>query len=248
MDCFKNASYAGGFKADTIKSNNVLWGEKIWRKISLEDKENFSVFNTGNQCAEVSLFEIIKFGMLVKKLSVFSSDNFGERMNIPLDTVQFIKRITCKDTVTGSVFYSEGNETKEVVISNRYLYGSDVKSYLLKENWIYNSYSGKMEKRIIGLAPLVYDKKTKSIVPLFWIYYNEWKELFASFEARNFRSADKISFNDVFTGHYFHSSVFKESNMFDRNLNSTVKGKDFFNENEVINKKINDLEEDLFPK
>ena len=246
LDCFKNSKYQGIFKADTIKSNYVLKGQKIWRTINLENKENQRILNSTSKCHDIGLFEIIKYGLFQKKLNAFSSDNFNETKSNHLTETQLLSMIIFSDSSITSVFDSDGNEKREVSITKRYMYGSDIKSFLMKENWIINNYSGQLEKIIIGIAPLIYDKKTSKIVPLFWIYYPEWKELFASFEAKNYYSDEPITFNDVFTRKLFISLISKENNTFDRSVKATNHGKDFYLESELIKERVINYEEDLF--
>jgi hypothetical protein len=248
VDCFKKSTIITKFKADTIKSNYLLKGEKIWRTINLENKQNQVSFNNGSKCSEVGLFEVMKFGLFEKKLHAFSSDDFNDTKNHLLSTDQLLRSMAIHDTSVVEVFDSDGNKTTETIIDNRYMYSSDIKCFLLKEDWVINSYTGKMEKHIIGLAPLVFDKKLQKTVPLFWLYYAEWKQLFASFEARNFYTDSPVSFHDIFMNRFFISVVSKQSNMFDRSVKSVSHGKDIYSEGEVIYEKQNTDLEDLFQK
>lgn len=246
LDCFKNLQYKGTFKADTIKSNYVLKGQKIWRSINLQNKENELIFNHTSTCSEVSLFEIMKYGIFEKKLNVFSSDDFNEVKTHRLTQQQITQLISFKDSAKTLAFDANGNETSEISKTNRYLMGSDIAYFLLKENWITNSNTGKLEKVIIGIAPLFYIQKTEKTMPLFWLYYPEWKELFSSFKARNYYSEEQITFNDVLQRKLFISLISKESNMFDRSIKSTFKDRDFYLESENIKERIINYEEDLF--
>ena len=245
-DCFKNSTYKGVFKADTVKSNYVLKGQKIWRTINLENKENSKLFNNTSKCSNVGLFEIMKYGIFQKKLNAFSTDNFNEVAGNRLTERQLLASLLLNDSSITTVFDANGNETKESSKVNRYLLGSDIKNYLIKENWISNSYTGKLEKVMIGIAPLFINKNTGKTMPLFWLYYPEWKELLASFEATNYYSEEKISFDDVLNKKLFVSIISKENNLFNRNIKSTHRGNDFYMESELIKEKISNYEEDLF--
>lgn len=247
-DCFRRSAISNQFKADTIKSNYILKGEKIWRTISLDNRQNRQVFSNGSKCSEVGLFEVMKYGLFDKKLNAFSSDDFNDTKNNHLSNRQILEKLAVHDTSVVEVFDAEGNQTSETIINNRYLYDSDVSCYLLKEDWVINTYSGKMEKHIIGVAPLVFDKKTQKTVPLFWLYYAEWKWLFASFESRNFYSEEPASFHDVFTRHYFISVVSKQSNISDRSLKAVNHGRDIYTQGEIIEEKQNMDLDDLFQK
>jgi hypothetical protein len=247
-DCLRNASrYTVSVSRDSVRQNTQMKGQRIWRTISLDNRENQMLFNTnGGKCTQIGLFEVIKFGLFEKKLNAFSSDNFNEVEKSRMSPDDLKARISFRDTTEEVYFDAQGAETKSVTISNRYYYNSDIKSYLLKEDWIINSHSGKLEKKIVGLAPLVFDSKSEKVVPMFWLYYNEWKNLFASFEAKNFYSNERLSYREIFEKKYFISQVSKESNIFDRNIKYYKFGQESSLESEIIKLKLNNSEKDLF--
>lgn len=247
-DCFKNKHFSGKFRSDSISSNFVLKGQQIWRSIDLEDHQNKTLLVNNRGCAEVGLFEIIKFGLFDKKLNAFSSDDFNNAIKNRLSVAQIRKQISFHEVNENRSFDENGNEKSETLEVNRFLMGTDIKSYLLKEDWIFNAASGQTEKYIIGIAPLVFDPKKEKVVPLFWLYYPEWKELFASFEAKNYYSSGVISYADLFAKKYFISQISKESNVFDRSVKAVYHGSDVGTENENIKEKTNKQEIDLFPQ
>jgi gliding motility associated protien GldN len=246
VDCFKKSQFLNTFKADSLAPNYILKGQRIWRSVSLDNKQNQILLNTNNECAVIGLFEIIKFGLFEKKLNAFSSDDFNQVDKYHLNENQLIKCIQLNDSVLIKNFDALGNEKEELIGNKRYLFGSDIKSYLIKEDWIFNSQSGKSEKYIIAIAPLIYDSKTEKVIPLFWLYYPEWKNMFALFEAKNFYSFEKISYDDVFTKRYFVSIISKESNVFDRTTKAYKHGNDAYLESELIKEKLMNSEMDLF--
>lgn len=246
LDCFKNSQYKETFKPDSVKLNYILKGQKIWRTIHLDNKENARIFTNTSKCAEIGLFEIMKYGLFIKKLNAFSSDNFNDVAPHHINEQQLLTILLLKDSATTTVFDANGNETMESTKTNRYLLGSDITQFMIKENWVSNSYTGKLEKVMIGIAPLYLNKQTGKTAPLFWLYYPEWRELLASFEAKNYYSDERISFDDVLNRKLFISVISKENNQFDRSVKSTNRGKDFYLESELIKEKIINYEEDLF--
>lgn len=206
------------------------------------------IFNQGNQCQQIGLFEVIKFGLLEKKLNAFYSDDFNEAAKNRIDPAQIKNLIAVNDTIRENVFDAQGNEVVNTRVENRYLYTADVKAYVLKEDWFLDSYTGKLEKKIVAFAPLVTDHKTGMSVPLFWLYYNEWKELLRSFEAKNLVTDEVISYRTLLEKNYFISVVSKESNLFDRSVKDYQHGQDPQQENETIREKIYNSERDAFPK
>ncbi len=245
-DCFKNSKYIQGFKSDTIKPNSVLRGQKIWRTISLIHPQNKLLLNSSNSCEQIPLLEVIKFGLLEKNLNAFSSDDFANTSGSILNREYILKSLIINDSSLNIVFDLEGNQRQEMNLVKRYIDGNDVTSYLLKEDWFFNSYTGKSEKRIIAIAPLIYNPKTESVLPLFWLYYPEWRGLLKAFSAKNFYSYEQISFEDVFSKRYFISQIDKESNVFDRRVSTTNHSNDAYLESELIKEKLGNLESDLF--
>jgi len=229
-----------------MAANHVMKGIRIWRSVSLENHQNELIMNGSGDCEEIGLLEIIKFGVFEKQLHVFSSDNFDEAAKTVLDKRSVFKMLMLNDSTVIPAFNEKGEEITSASTVKKYRMGNDIKSYLIKEDWLTNSYSGKAEKYIIGIAPLVYDPKTEKTVPLFWLYYPEWKSLLSAFKARNFFTHEGITFEDVFTKRFFVSRISKESNVFDRGIKSRMHHMDIYLESELIKEKLNNAESDLF--
>ncbi|MDO8999433.1 MAG: gliding motility protein GldN [Bacteroidota bacterium] len=245
-DCFLDSFFYSGFKSKPFKSNYILKGSTIWRTVDLENKQNKLLLSTDKKCEQISLIEIIKFGLFDKKLNAFYSDNFSEAEKTVMSSKQLSLTLSYKDSSEFVSFDSNGNETKNLVVEKRYLIAKDIVNFLIKEDWIINSYSGQLEKFIIAIAPLVRDKRTDKAVPLFWLYYSEWEGLFNAFIAKNYLSDQKITYKDVFEKNYFSSQISKEINLFDRPIKSVHRGQDSYLESEIIKEKIKNFESDLF--
>jgi hypothetical protein len=203
------------------------------------------IFNTGGKCAAINLFEIIKYGLIEKKLKAFGTDQFS-KTQIPLTESQLLQMLSRSDTSDVATFDANGTQSESREVTSRYLLGGDIKTYVLKEDWVFNSLTGKTEKFIIGLAPVVYDEKSGNTRALFWLYYPEWRELFSVFEARNYYSYSTVSFHDLFMRRYFISQISKASNVFDRKIGSVHHGYDAVLESERIKEKMHNAESDLF--
>lgn len=245
-DCFSKRSYRAGFRPDSLRPNQIMKGVRIWRSISMDNKQNEGILNSTGNCMEVGLFEIIKFGVFEKQLHLFSSDNFDDAAHTVLSRDGVLRLITINDSSAVPAFDANGEPVADVRTVKQYRMGADVKSYLIKEDWVTSSLNGKTEKYIIGIAPLVFDEKSGKTIPLFWLYYPEWKGLFAAFPAKNMYSHEPVTLEDVFRKRYFFSVVSKESNVFDRGLKTHKHGEDVFVESEAIKEKMNNNQTDLF--
>jgi gliding motility associated protien GldN len=118
-----------------------------------------------------------------------------------------------------------------------------------------------MQVRIVGIAPVkVYNKElidvngnvtlapdiTKEI--LFWIYFPDFRDLFARYEVFNsFNDSQNMSFDDLIMQRRFASFIYAESNQFEnRFIPDYLTGDDILYEAERIKQKIFDFEHDLW--
>jgi hypothetical protein len=184
--------------------------------------------------------------LLDKNLNAFANDNFREADKARLSKSEIESVMLYRDTSVVTMYDALGNEKAETVIENRFLLGKDIKSYLLKEDWFFNSFTGQLEKRIIAIAPLIYNRKEEKTVPLFWLYFSEWKELLDLFEAKNYKDDKRISYAYALQNQYYFSIISKESNVFGRAVKDSQHGSDTSVESDVINGKINNSAGDLF--
>lgn len=246
-NCFDSSAYRRVPVTKTLRPNYLFRGQRIWRSISLENVNNRQILNSGGKCAQLGLFEIIKFGLLEKKLHAFNTDDPVGKNALPLKETEIMSLLKYSNTDTITVFDANGDEKKEINISRNYLLGKDIKSFLLKEDWVMNSNSGEQEKYIIAIAPLIYDSKTETVAPVFWLYYPEWEGFLACFEAKNYYSQEKVSFKDILNNKYFISKIDKSSNIFNRDFKSEHRGENNIQKDEGLKEQLQTNESDLFP-
>jgi hypothetical protein len=246
MDCFNKARYKQGSFKDSVMGNEVLHGQRVWRVVSLDDQQNKMLFNTTKGCAQVGLFEVMKFGLLEMQLNAFDADDFNEAAKYRLTGNQKIARLQTKDSSEVVIFDDKGDEKKETVVNVRFYMGSDIKSFLLKEDWLMNAKTGETEMRIIGIAPLVQNPKTEGVYPLFWLYYPEWKNLLASFMAKSAFDDEPRPYAEIFAKRKFVSQINKESNVHGRSVRSIHHGEDIKLKTEEIKDRMNNKESDHF--
>lgn len=245
-DCFDKTKFKGGITPDSIRPNEVLSSQRVWRVVSLEDEGNRSAFMVNHGCEQVSLFEVIKFGLFELHLNAFDSDNFSEVSKSRLTPAQLKDRMRFRDSSTTLAYDREGNETVETNIVNRYYQGSDVQSFLMKEDWVMSSKSGVTVKLIVGIAPLVFDPKTEKVKPLFWLYFPEWKEVFSKFSTINQYDNYPQTYLQIFNRRKFFSQIVKSSNLQDRSIRSTAHGDEIKDEAERQKEKLSRKTVDYF--
>ncbi len=243
-ECYRKSALKS--KPDTVRPNSILLGQRVWRIISLENAQNSEILNTNNQCLQVGLFEVLKYGIFEKKLNVFSSSDFSKVSKTKLSEAEVLKIISHTNVSARTSFDENGNSASMETAEARYLMGNDIRSYVTMEDWFINSTTSKAETRVLAIAPVYFDEGSQQLKVLFWIYFPEWKSLLASFYAKNFYSYAEITYFDIFSKHYFISTVSMNSNVFERDIKSTAHGRDSYLESESVKEKINTMERDLF--
>ena len=84
-------------------------------------------------------------------------------------------------------------------------------------------------------------------VPLFWVYFPQCQPILAKTEVYNTKNdAQRISYDDLFRKRMFSSTIFKESNVYDRNVGDYTIGIEGILEAERIKESIFNLEHDMW--
>jgi len=108
-----------------------------------------------------------------------------------------------------------------------------------------------IEARILGICPVrdSYDERgeLRGVEPLFWIYFPEARPIFAQAEVFNRNnSAQRLSYDDVFLKRLFASIIYKEDNVYDRQISEYATGLDALLEAEKIKNEMFLWETDLW--
>jgi gliding motility associated protien GldN len=131
----------------------------------------------------------------------------------------------------------------------------EIVQYHIKEDWFFDKERSIMDVRIIAIAPVVYDiqldpngKKTiNGTKELFWLYFPHCRFVLNNYYAYNAKNdAQWMSFDDLFWKRQFISTIYKESNVFDRSIDSYRSGIDALLESEKINEEIRTFESDVW--
>jgi len=151
-----------------------------------------------------------------------------------------------------SVIYVDG--VPEFVYPPRdtiWILSQDIVQYRLKEDWFFDKERSVMDVRILGIAPVVYQKDQNGQIlglqETFWLYFPHCRYIFNNYFVYNeHNDAQWMSFDDLFWKRRFNSVVYKESNVFDRNIESYRTGVDALMESEKITEEIRTFEHDVW--
>lgn len=244
--CYK-VFYKAPVRFDTLNRTRSVNTQRVWRIIDFKEQATKALFTANKSCEYTDLFEVLKFGILSGQVNAFSSDKFDENaLNHKIDIAQFLNLITFKDTVTETEFDSEGNSSVTKKIIDRQLNSSDLAGFLFCEDWFFDNHWSRLDKRMLYICPIFKNEKKQTEYPLFYLYYNECRELLGSFKALNKRSAEPFSYDELILSHQYPAFVVKTTNTFNRTITEYKKGTDIEGEHDKSLKNLHNSESDLF--
>jgi len=123
--------------------------------------------------------------------------------------------------------------------------------YRVKEDWFFDKERSQMDVRVLGICPVVYNQSDQGNITglreLFWLYFPHCRFVFNNYFVYNTKNdAQWMSFDDLFWKRQFQSTIYKQSNVFDRKIESYRTGIDALMESEKITDEIRNIEHDVW--
>ncbi|MBL1279239.1 MAG: gliding motility protein GldN [Fluviicola sp.] len=131
----------------------------------------------------------------------------------------------------------------------------DIVQYRIKEDWFFDKERSVLDVRILALAPVVYkydedaqgNKSISGMMELFWLYFPHCRFVFNNYFVYNpSNDAQWMSFDDLFWKRRFNSVIYKESNVYDRKIETYQAGADALFESQAIRNEIRNIEHDVW--
>lgn len=236
-----------------LREADVMWSTRIWRVIELKQKINHPLFYPHQELNDrKSLFQVIRDGLIVDG-SITAYDpgvTLDDEFNDPM-LISEVQDILSK---IDTVYVSDPDDPDQTImrVQPSDITSDQVERYLLKEDWYFDKQRSELYVRIIGMAPQIpkltaEGERTGAFTTLFWLYFPECRYVFSNWDVYNrSNDAERRSFDDVFIKRQFASYIYKESNVYDRNIIEYTTGIDALLEAERIKEEIFLLEHDLW--
>lgn len=234
----------------TIREADVMWKKTIWREIDFNQKINqgfyFPIIPHQNW---QNLITVLMNGLKSGEITAYADEitSTGELIN-PISHNKIVENTTLRGTTKR--LNDETGELEDVAYEEQ-LKSEDVTRCRVKEIWYFDKQRSQMMVRIIAICPVrLADDGNGNMVtePLFWVPYNDaTRRLLAKspyFNRHN--SAAQLSYDEVFIKRMFDSYIYREENMYDRNIKDYAKGVEALNESEQIKQSIIDFEQQLW--
>jgi gliding motility associated protien GldN len=172
-----------------------------------------------------------------ERLSMITGGGLRPVLNIDGEDSTFVNALGEEEGIT------------ETYVIKEWILSEDIVQYRLKEEWFFDKQRSVMDVRILGIAPVIYEatKEGGKYEELFWLYFPHLRYTLNNYFVYNdANDAQWMSFDDLFWKRKFSSTVYKESNAFDRKIESYRTGVEALLEAEKIKEEIRTIEHDVW--
>ncbi len=203
-----NLEDAVPFAYPEVNLKNIRFYKRVWRDIDLKDERNYIYAIPGN-----SLMEVIMKGIETGKLTPYNpeDDSFKGKLSASEGIARFA------DSVLVPIFDDEGNQIDSRMTLNEFN-PERVTKFRIKEDIFFDKQRGRLETRIIGVAPLM-DITTSSELatsvgstPAFWLYFPQLRYSLVKVDISDpDRGLYDMTMDDLFVQRKFASKIVRES-------------------------------------
>lgn len=206
-----------------VREADVLWSRRIWQVIDLRERINHPLyFPTTTIEDRQSLLDVFLASINEGSIRAFEDEEF----TLPLTPAEMRNRTTRIDR---RFLPDPDDPSIEVEVETEIpLNTQEVTKYRIKEEWFFDSKRSVLDVRILGIAPVRerFDPITgesRGDEVLFWIYFPEARNVLVNAQVFNRQNdAQRMSFDDLFLRRMFNSYIYKESNVYDRQINEYI--------------------------
>lgn len=233
-----------------LREADVIYSKRVWQIIDFREKMNQPFYYPlEDHLRWKNFITVILDAVRAGELTAYNSfvdDEFTTPMSVSQVEQDMQGREVKTELVDG-----DGNYRGDTITFEGSFDKSEVSKLKIKEVWYFDKQRSQLQVRVLGLCPVwqYFDEDTQRPISkdMFWVYFPEARHVLARAEVFNRKNgAERRTYDDIFWKRMFSSYVYKEENVYDRQINQYAIGMDALLESERVKNDIFTMEQDMW--
>ncbi|WP_205508644.1 gliding motility protein GldN [Longitalea arenae] len=202
-----------------IREDDAVYMQRVWREIDVHEKMNLPfVYKAEGDLGNQRFIYILLNAIKNDSITAFSPED--DRFTTPLPFGEIVKglvgvpKVISVPDLRNDPDGSKGLMRDTTIVDE---FNPDkIERFWIKEDWVFDKESSRMQVRILGIAPLKTitndDGSFRDVTPIFWIYYPDLRPIFAKHEVYNGKNfGARMSWEELFESRMFASRIIKST-------------------------------------